>query len=207
MRTAASRAGLPVPEQTPALPTPTHDRARCHYRQVLAPAGTPSASQDPEQLGSGTKACTSSGASGTSQDGELVAQQPVLEHEILARAHQDQHGREQEPEEFEHTLRIADLARLRFCRLTGWPEPSYDTVHQIIRQLPAGWSRWRTKGRRCTPTDSISSIGARRVGPTRCGKQITRPSTCGCSTNTIGRFDLGSRSSSTTTAEQWLATR
>src|SRR5438093_30230 len=81
---------------------------------------------------------------------------------ILARAHQDQHGREQEPEEFEHTLRIADLARLRFCRLTGWPEPSYDTVHQIIRQLPAGWSRWRTKGRRCTPTDSISSIGARR---------------------------------------------
>ena len=47
MRPAAARAGLPAPEETPALSTPAHDRVRCHKRQVLAPAGTEPTSQDP----------------------------------------------------------------------------------------------------------------------------------------------------------------
>src|SRR6266496_4019666 len=37
------------------------------------------------------------------------------------------------------------------------------------------WSRWRTKGRRCTRIGSICSIVAKRVGRTRCGRPITHP--------------------------------
>ena len=92
-------------------------------RQVVAPAGTPSASQDPQQLIPGAKPRTWSGASGASQDGELMAQEQVLEHEVLARACPGQGGREQQPEQFEHAYSIADLCSARFCRRTGswWP--------------------------------------------------------------------------------------
>jgi hypothetical protein len=43
----------------------------------------------------------------------LVAQQDVLEDEVLARAHPGQDGREQQPGEFEHVLSIADLPLAR----------------------------------------------------------------------------------------------
>jgi hypothetical protein len=38
----------------------------------------------------------------------LVAQEQVLEHEVLARAQPGQDSREQQPEEFKHAFRIAD---------------------------------------------------------------------------------------------------
>ena len=63
---------------------PADDCIRRDERQVLAPAGAPSASQHPEQLVPGTKPSTWSGASGTGQDGELMAPQQVLEYEIPA---------------------------------------------------------------------------------------------------------------------------
>src|SRR5690348_4120708 len=50
MRASAPRAGLPTPEETPAPPMPAHDCLRRDERQMLAPAGTPTASQDPQQL-------------------------------------------------------------------------------------------------------------------------------------------------------------
>src|SRR6266700_7252447 len=50
MRTAATRAGLPAPEQAPAPPMPAHNRVGCDEGQMLAPAGTEAASQDPQQL-------------------------------------------------------------------------------------------------------------------------------------------------------------
>jgi hypothetical protein len=40
----------------------------------------------------------------------LVAQQQVLEDEVLARANRGKEGGEQEPEEFEHVLSIVDQA-------------------------------------------------------------------------------------------------
>ena len=38
-----------------------------------------------------------------------MAQQQILEHEVLAWAHPGQDGREQQPEQFKHALSIADL--------------------------------------------------------------------------------------------------
>jgi len=58
---------------------PAHHGLGRDDRQVLAPAGTPSARQDPEQLVPGAKTGPRSGASGTGQDGELMAQEEVFE--------------------------------------------------------------------------------------------------------------------------------
>ena len=49
------------------------------------------------------------GARGTGQHGELMPQQQVLEHEILARANAGQDSRQEQPEQFKHVLSIADL--------------------------------------------------------------------------------------------------
>ena len=99
---------------------PAHHRVGCGDRQVLTPASTPAASEDPEQLVPGAKPSTWPGASRTGKDGELVAQQQVLKHEVLTWARPGQHGREDKPEEFKHVLSIADpTARPTFCRLTG----------------------------------------------------------------------------------------
>jgi hypothetical protein len=40
-----------------------------------------------------------------------MAQQQVLDHEVLARANAGQDAREREPEQFKHTLSIADIRR------------------------------------------------------------------------------------------------
>src|SRR5438128_3926970 len=92
---------------------PAHDRVGCHEGQMLAPAGAHAASQDPQQLVPGAKPNTWSGASRTGQDGELMAQQQVLEYEILARTNPGQDCREQQPDDFQHALSIADLWRAR----------------------------------------------------------------------------------------------
>jgi hypothetical protein len=39
----------------------------------------------------------------------LLAQQQVLEHEVLAWASPRKSGREEQPEQFEHSISIADL--------------------------------------------------------------------------------------------------
>jgi hypothetical protein len=38
-----------------------------------------------------------------------MGREQVLEHEVVARAYPGQDGREQQPEQFEHILSIADL--------------------------------------------------------------------------------------------------
>jgi hypothetical protein len=88
---------------------PAHHRLGRDEAQLLAPAGTPSSSQDPEYLVPGVKPSAWSGSSWPSQDGELMAQEQILEHEVLARACPGQDGREQQPEQFEHAFSIADL--------------------------------------------------------------------------------------------------
>jgi hypothetical protein len=76
---------------------------------MLPPAGTPAASQHPQQLVPGAKPKARSCSSRTGQDRELVPQEQVLEHEILARANGRQDHREQHREPFKHTSSIADL--------------------------------------------------------------------------------------------------
>jgi hypothetical protein len=88
---------------------PAHNRIWRHERQVLAPAGTELASERPKQLVPGTESRTRSRPSGTSQNGELVAQEQILKDEVLPRASYGSQRVEQEPEEFEHVLSIADL--------------------------------------------------------------------------------------------------
>src|SRR5919202_2611707 len=80
MWAAAPGAGLPAPEQAPALPMPAHHRVRGDERQMLAPGGAEPASQDPQHLVPGAEPNPRSSASRPSQDGELVTQQQVLEH-------------------------------------------------------------------------------------------------------------------------------
>src|SRR6266567_7442385 len=79
-----------APEQAPALPVPPHDRVGRDEGQVATPAGTPAASQDPQQLVPEAKPSMRSAASRTGQDGELMAQQQVLDHNVLARANPGQ---------------------------------------------------------------------------------------------------------------------
>ena len=88
---------------------PAHHSIGRDDLQMLAPAGAESSSQDPQQLVPGAKPSPRSGSSRPGQDSELMPQQQVLEHEILARACPSQDGREQQPQEFEHAPSIADL--------------------------------------------------------------------------------------------------
>ena len=44
-----------------------------------------------------------------------MAQEQVLEHEVVARAHPGQDRRKQEPVELEHTFSIADYGRPSFA--------------------------------------------------------------------------------------------
>src|SRR5437667_6143915 len=75
---------------------------------MVTPAGTEAASQHPQQLVPGAKPSAWSGSSWAGEDGNLVAQEQVLEDEVVARAHPGQDGREQQPEEFEHAFSIVD---------------------------------------------------------------------------------------------------
>ncbi len=50
MRTSATGAGLPTPEQSPTLTLPAHDRFRCNEGQIFSPIDAESASEDPQQL-------------------------------------------------------------------------------------------------------------------------------------------------------------
>ena len=47
------------------------------------------------------------------RDGKLMAQQQVLEHQVLAWAHPGEHGREQQPKQCKHRLSIADRQPVR----------------------------------------------------------------------------------------------
>ena len=100
---------FPAPEQAPALPMPADHCVRCDQPQMLTPAGADSASQDPEQLVPGAQPSTWSGASRAGEDGELVPQEQVLEHKVLARPQPGPGGRKEQPEQFEHAVSIADL--------------------------------------------------------------------------------------------------
>ena len=113
MGTPTSRVALPAPEQPPALPMPADHRVGRDDRQVLAPAGTPSASQDPQELVPEAKPSMWSASSRTGEHRELVTQQQILEHEVLARAHPGQDCHEQQPDEFQHAFSIADQWRAR----------------------------------------------------------------------------------------------
>jgi hypothetical protein len=54
-----------------------------------------------------------------------MTKEQVLEDEILVRASRRQHGREQQPEEFEHVVSVADPRHARYCRLTPGSASSF----------------------------------------------------------------------------------
>src|SRR6266700_150081 len=73
MRTSATGAGLPTPEQPPALTMPAHHRFGCDEGQMLAPADAELANQDPQQLVAEAKPSTRSASSRTGEHRELMA--------------------------------------------------------------------------------------------------------------------------------------
>src|SRR5207244_2606685 len=72
MRTSATGAGLPTPEQPPAPTMPAHDRFGCDEGQMLAPAGAESASEDPQHLVPEAKPSMRSASSRTGEHRELM---------------------------------------------------------------------------------------------------------------------------------------
>src|ERR687886_2603518 len=127
---AAAGARLPAPEQVPTLSMPAHHRLGRDNRQMLAPTGAEAAGQHPQQLVPEAQASTWPGASGAGQHSELMVQQQVLEHEVLAWANAGQDGRQEQPDEFKHVLSIADLRRARVLppdthtRSAPWVRPA-----------------------------------------------------------------------------------
>ena len=63
-----------------------------------------------------------------------MTQQQVFKHEVLARAHPGQDGREQQPEKVEHPLSIADL-----CSREVLPSYNRGFLQFLIDTNSAGW--------------------------------------------------------------------
>jgi hypothetical protein len=121
MRPAAARAGLPAPEQAPALPMPAHHGVRRHECQVLAPTCAKPASQHPEHLVPDAKPGAWADASRSGEDGKLMAQEQILEHQVLAWPYPGQKGHDQHPEQFTHISEDRRFLPAGFCRLTRVP--------------------------------------------------------------------------------------
>ena len=124
---------------------PLNHRVGRDDRQMLAPAGTPSASQDPQQLVPCAKPSTRACSSRAGQDGELMAQEQVLEHEVLPRASRGQGAGEQQPEEFEHDLSIADRQPVRGFAASQPPQGANGDAGAVGNL--AGRGRGHTLGR------------------------------------------------------------
>ena len=107
---------------------PAYDRLGGDHHQVLTPAGTPATSQHPEELVPEAELSTRPGASRPRQNSELMAQEQVFEHEVMARAGPGQDRREQQPEEFEHASKITD-------RRSRQVLPSHNCVKTLRRKL------------------------------------------------------------------------
>jgi hypothetical protein len=206
MRTAAATAGLPPPEQAPALAMPAHNRFGRDERQVLTPVGTPPASQNPEQLVPGAELSARSGSSRPGQDDNLVAQQQVLEDKVLARADRGKERREQEPGEFDHVLSIVDLRR---CKVL--PPHTCETIGQWVRTFgPVFAQELRRRGRRPGDKLHLDEVALRStVGGTGCGGRWTSTvssSTSWCRAGEIStrpELSYGGRSEGGTTRRGW----
>jgi hypothetical protein len=109
---------------------------------MLAPAGTPVASQNPEHLVPETKPTARSGSSWSGQHGQLVAQQEVLSHEVVARAQPGQGGHKHEPEQFKHAQSIADLRPREVLPLDSAGSRSAGLA-MAYKLLDAAQVRWR----------------------------------------------------------------
>ena len=72
MRTSAPGAGLPTPEQPPALSMPAHGHFGCDEGQMLAPADAELANQNPQPLVPEAKPSTRSASSRTGEHRELM---------------------------------------------------------------------------------------------------------------------------------------
>src|SRR6266516_8160717 len=107
---------------------PAYDRLGGDHHQVLTPAGTPATSQHPQHFVPRPELPPWARSRGTGQHGELMAQEQVFEHEVMARAGPGQDRREQQPEEFEHASKITD-------RRSRQVLPSHNCVKTLRRKL------------------------------------------------------------------------
>src|SRR5260370_26988047 len=76
---------------------------------MLGRAEAESASRDPQQFVPDVNPSRRSASSRPGEHGELMAQEQVLEDQILAFARRGLHGREQEAENIKHGVSIAEL--------------------------------------------------------------------------------------------------
>ncbi len=106
-RSTQSPAGAPPPIEPPTQAVPADDCLRPDENQMPPPIAMESADDQPEQLVPGAQAWA---ALGSESDLELLAQEEILEKEVVAAAEDSRKRGEQEPEEGEHHIRIAGLA-------------------------------------------------------------------------------------------------
>src|SRR5438128_10552491 len=109
---------------------PSHDGLGLHEDEVAPPVAAKAPGQEPEELVASTDGGALAGRPG--EDGELVAQEGILDDEGAAAAERSRDAGEQEGEQLEHASRIAqpgpDLLRAAFCRPSAALERNQDTV-------------------------------------------------------------------------------
>ncbi len=100
-------AGAPPPIEPPTLAVPADDGLRPDEDQMPPPIPVEPAGEHPEEL---VPAVQSWEAPGSEGDLELLAQEEILEKEVVLVAEASGKRAEQEPEEGEHRIKIAGLA-------------------------------------------------------------------------------------------------
>jgi hypothetical protein len=100
---------------------PADDGLRADEHEVAPPVATETAGEDPEQLVARADPGAFAGAAG--EDGELVAQERVLDEEVPAAAQGGSGDSDQDSENLEHAHTIADSGPdpldTRYCRPSG----------------------------------------------------------------------------------------
>ena len=99
--------GAPPPIEPPTLAVPADDGLRPDEDQMPPPIPVEPAGEHPEEP---VPAVQSWAAPGSEGDLELLAQEEILEKEVVLAAEASRKLAEQEPEEGEHRIRIAGLA-------------------------------------------------------------------------------------------------
>jgi len=105
-RSTQSRAGAPPPIEPPTPAMPADDGLRPDEDEMLSPIPMESAGDQSEELVPGVEPRA---ALGSESDMELLAQEEILEKEIVMTADGSRKGGEQNPEEGQHRTRIAAL--------------------------------------------------------------------------------------------------
>src|SRR5262249_13496777 len=134
---AESSARPPAPEEAPVPALPAQHGLRPDQKQVASPVLAQAPHEEPEELAPSSEAWPPLGTQGNQ---ELLAEEQVLDDEVLTAADGGDEGGQDEPEESEHRGRIADPRSRRdrravFCPPTASPGLSNDPSSMFVLSI------------------------------------------------------------------------